>query len=129
MLTLLLLISVLSLPTDMPDITAPEVIVTIAPSSMDRYQLLKRKTPDTYTCRVTVRDAESDSPAIRAELVLSGGSDKVTRRIGDYTIDFSVTMKLQKAETDVTVKRSERVLTRQRSTVSFQSGQKIVPVD
>ena len=129
MLTLLLLISALSLPAEVPDITAPEVIVSVAPSSMDSYQLLKRKTPETYTCHARVQDAGSKLGVIAAELVLAGGTEKVTRRAGDYTLDFSVTMKLQRAETDVTVKRGDRVLTRQRSTITFQSGQKIVPVN
>jgi hypothetical protein len=129
MLTLLLLAATLSSPARMPEILAPEVMVTIAPSSMDEFQLLKRKTPETYTCTLLVRDADTKSAAIGADLVLRPGqSDKVSRVVGEYTLDFSVSMKNQRAETLVTVKRGDKVLTRQRSTVDLRTDQGIIPI-
>ena len=87
MLTLLLLAATLSSPARMPEILAPEVMVTIAPSSMDEFQLLKRKTPETYTCTLSVRDADTKSASIGADLVLRPGqSDKVSRVIGEALV-------------------------------------------
>ena len=135
MLTLLLLASTL-LPVQqaVPEITAPDVMVTIAPSSMDSYQLLKRRrTPDTYTCEAFVRDVDPPHRWLTATLVLlPGTSDTVTERAGEYSLEFKVKMMTLQAETSVTVKRGDKVLTRQRSTVYLRPSEtendRIIPV-
>ena len=126
MLTLLLLLSVTVTP---PDLTAPEVMISIHPSSMDSYQLLKRKTPDTYTCNALVTQAGTNVGYVSAELVVSPGTtEKITRRAGEYELDFAVTLKNQRAEAVATVKRGDKVLTRQRSTVYLKMDEKAVPI-
>lgn len=131
-LTLLLaLASVLAAqqPAAVPELTAPEVYVSIRPSSFDTYQLLRRRTPETFTCSASVTQAETHHLYVAAELVLRAGeSDKVTRTEGEYTLDFAVTMKKQRADTLVTVKRGEKVLTRQRSTMYLQTPEGVVPL-
>ena len=128
-LTLLYLTATLLATPELPVINAPEVIVTIAPSTHDEYQLLKRKTPDTYTCKVMVRDAETRAAALHAELVLvANQSDREVRKFGEYTLDFAVTMKGKTAQAEVTVKRGDKMLTRQRSTVSLDSQPGIIPI-
>jgi hypothetical protein len=133
MLTLLLLAAVIVTPAQAtPEINTPEVIITIAPSSMDSFQLLRRRrSPDTYTCEALVREATSNQPWIHAELILlPGTSDTITERVGDYSLEFTVKMMTMQANTTVTVKRGDKVLTRQRSTVYLRpmpSG-RIIPV-
>lgn len=129
MLTLLYLTAtLLATPPEPFVINAPEVIVSIAPSTHDEYQLLTRKTPDTYTCSAVVRDAEVRAVVMRSELVLlPNQSDREVRKFGDYTLEFAVTMKTKSAHAEVTVKRGDKVLTRQRSTVSLDSDPPIKP--
>src|SRR5437764_907009 len=63
MLTLVLLAASILAPSPSAPILTPafDVSVSIAPSSLDHYQLLRRKTPETFTCRAWVRDASSNS--------------------------------------------------------------------
>ena len=131
MLTLLLTLSsvLLQLPAQTPELTAPEVYVSIRPSSMDSYQLLRRRTPETFSCRAEVTQSGSHSLFLSADLVLlAGETQHVTTKRLDYTLEFAVTMKDRRAETIVTVKRGETLLTRQRSTMILQTPEAIVPV-
>jgi hypothetical protein len=126
MLTLLLLLAVTVTP---PDLTAPEVRISIHPSSMDSYQLLKRKTPDTYTCTALVTQAGTEIGYVSAELVVRPGHpETVTKYGGEYALDFSVTLKSQRAEAVATVKRGGKLLTRQRSTVYLKMDEGAVPI-
>ena len=128
MLTLLYLAATLLAAPATPVINAPEVFVTIAPSTHDEYQLLKRKTPDTYTCHAMVRDAETRGAALHAEVVLlPNQSDRVVRTSGEYTLEFAVTMKTKTAQAVVTVKRGDKMITRQSSTVSLDRDPAIMP--
>ena len=131
MLTLLLLALSLAAPAEIPDLEAPEVSVTIQPSSMDAYQLLRRQTPDTYTCQALVTEAGTHRLYVAAQLTaLAGHTEKVTRQAGDYSLEFAVKMGKAQADTTVTVKRGDKVLTRQRSTVYLKPMQDdgIIPV-
>jgi hypothetical protein len=127
MLTLLFVLNAAVIPAaDIPELTAPEVNISIQPSYLDSYQLLKRKTPETYTCSAWVEQAGAKPRRayITADLVVSpGGSEKVSRRVGDYALDFAVTMKDNRAHAEVTVKRGDQVLTRQSSTVYLNKPQ------
>jgi hypothetical protein len=131
MLTLLwILASVLpGAPAQIPEITAPEVYVSIQPSWMEPYQLLRRKTPDTYTCRATVTQAETSAIYLSAELFLHPGeTQKTSRTVAGHTLDFAVTMKNRRAESVVTVRRGEKLLTRQRSTIYLPTPEGVVPL-
>lgn len=133
MLTLLFILNaaVAAPAADIPELTAPEVRISVHPSFMDSYQLLKRKTPQTYTCTAFVMQAETHIGYLKAELVVSSGTtEKVSKKFGEYGLDFAVTVKNQMAETVVTVKRGDRVLTRQSSTVSLNiQDARVVPAD
>ena len=131
MLTLLWILTSVFPPAELerPELTAPEIHVSIAPSLYDRYQLLRRKTPGTFTCTASVSQAETRYGYLAAELVLQPGeSDKVTKRQGEYSLDFAVTIKNQRADALVTVKRGEKLLTRQRSTVYLKTDEGVVPL-
>jgi hypothetical protein len=52
----------------------------------------------------------------------------VTKRQGEYSLDFAVTIKNQRADALVTVKRGEKLLTRQRSTVYLKTDEGVVPL-
>lgn len=131
MLTLLLtLASVLTqAPTDIPDLTTPEVLVSIQPSVMaDSYQLLRRKTPETFTCRADVTQPGTHITYLAANLVLlPGETQRTVSQMRDYTLEFAVTLRDRRAETLVTVKRGEKLLTRQRSTMILQTPPAFVP--
>ena len=131
MLTLLLILNAAVTPApQIPDLTAPEVNISIRPSYMDSYQLLKRKTPDTYTCEAFVSEAGTNHAYIAAELVVTPGrTEKITKQNGDYGLDFAVTLKNNRAEAVATVKRGDKVLTRQRSTVYLNTREAaIIPI-
>ena len=130
MLTVLLVLAAINVqPAALPDLTAPDVRISITPSTMDPYQLLRRKTPQTYTCQATVSEADTRNLYVSAEIVIAPGeSQSVTRRQGEYTLDFSVKMRNQRADAVATVKRGEKVLTRQRSTMYLQTPEGVVPL-
>jgi|SRR5262245_33953347 len=134
MLTVLLVLAAISVRPGQrfreltaPELTTPEVTISIAPSSMDDYQLLRRRTPYTYTCQAWVFEADTQNLYVHAEIVIAPGESRsVTRKAGEYTLDFSVTLKNQRADSVVTVKRGEKVLTRQRSTMYVQMPEGVV---
>ena len=109
--------------------TAFDVSINIQPSSMDHYQLLKRKTPNTFTCVAEVIAPGNDGTHGRAEVVLlPGQADKVTEVFGAYSMDFSVRLKNNRAQAEVTVKRGEEIVSRQRSTVFIRTDEGVVPL-
>lgn len=106
-----------------------DVSIYIQPSSMDRYQLLRRKMPSTFTCRADVFAPGPNGAYGHAELVLlPGHSDKVTKEFGNYSMDFSVSLKNNRAHAEVTVKRGDQIVSRQRSTVFLRADEGIVPL-
>ena len=118
MLTLLFILNAAITPAQQAPDLATDVGVSIQPSSMSPYELLKRKTPETYTCRANVLQVEGHVINLSAEMAVAAGStEKVTRRNGEYQLEFSVTLKNKRAESVVAIKRGEKLLTRQRSTV------------
>ena len=133
MLTLLLLAVSLAVPAEIPDLEAPEVYVTIRPSTMDEFQLLRRATPYTYTCEAMVLQAEAKPRRIyvSAKLVaVPGQTETTTQRAGEYTLDFAVKMGRSQADATVTVTRGDKVITRQRSTIQVTAPQQagIIPL-
>ena len=132
MLTLVLLAASILAPSPSTPILTPafDVSVSIAPSSLDHYQLLRRKTPETFTCRAWVSDASSNSGFGWAELVVTPGSSaQTTKALAEgYTMEFSVTLKASRADSVVTIKRGERLITRQRSAVHLEQAEGNIPL-
>ena len=133
MLTAILLLvatTLIPVPDPTTDHPAFDVSISIQPSFMDQYQLLRRKTPDTFTCSAHVVIPDPDGAyGEHAELVLlPGQSDKVTKTFGDYTMDFSVRLKNNRAHAEVTVKRGDQIVSRQRSTVFLKADEGVVPL-
>ena len=123
----LLLVATTLTPTPAP--TAFDVSIYIQPSSMDHCQLLRRKTPNTFTCGADVIAPGPDGAYGHAELVLlPGQADKVTKEFGEYSMDFSVRLKNNRAQAEVTVKRGDQIVSRQRSTVFIRTDEGIVPL-
>ena len=132
MLTLLLLAISLAAPAAPPAVSpAIEVTIDIHPSSADHYQLLKRRpTPDTFTCQANVMEAESHRLYGDLNLVVGPGeSDHTTKTFGDYTMTFGVSLKNNRADAVVEVKRGEQLITRQRSIVHLQQPVGNVPLN
>ena len=116
MIMFLLFAAIASMPP--PPLEVPEVQVSIQPSSMDSIQLLRRQTPDTYTCEAAVFEAGTNHVYLVARLTaLPGKTETVTKHAADYALEFTVKMTAIAAQTTVTVKRGDKMLTRQRSTV------------
>src|ERR1041384_4507440 len=110
MLTLLFILIAAVTPAQQTPDLATDAGVSIQPSSLGPYQLLKRKAPDTYSCRANVLQAEGHVINLSAEMSMAKGStEKVTRRNGEYELEFSVTLKNNRAESVVAVKRGERL--------------------
>jgi len=129
LMALLLLLATTLTPAPAATQPAFDVSISIQPSSMDHYQLLRRKTPDTFTCVAEVMAPGAGVAYGRAELVLlPGKADKVTKAFGPYSMDFSVRLKNNRAHADVTVKRGDQVVSRQRSTVFLRMDEGAVPL-
>jgi hypothetical protein len=116
-----------------PTIAEPlEVHVGIAPSIYDSMQLLKRATPNTYTCDALVIDDAKRVVAF-AKLVAEPGRKETTKRVnGDFEVEFGVLIAPvgDHAETRVTVRRSGSVIMRQSSKIRLMnvSTKKYIPV-
>jgi hypothetical protein len=111
-----------------------DIRVDVHPSNEDPYQLLARRTPLTYTCSTVV--FEADSQPLRAygsaELVVSpGGSEKTKKTFGEFAIAFvaSVNQTADRAQTDVTIMRGEKIIARQHASMLLKHQEpKFVPV-
>jgi hypothetical protein len=68
MIMFLLFAAIASMPP--APLEVPEVHVSIQPSSMDSYQLLRRQTPDTYTCEADVTEAGTNRMYVHARLTM-----------------------------------------------------------
>ena len=109
-----------------------EVRVDIAPSILDPMQLLKRPTPETYTCNAVVMDDNKQIVGF-AKLVAEPGHREITTHTnGDVKVEFAVMIAPagDRAETKVTVSRSGTVFMRQSSIVRLMnvSGKKYIPL-
>jgi hypothetical protein len=106
------------------DAPALQVDTSIRPVTEDRYQLLRRATPGMYRCSVVVHD-EPGSRRVWAtkDIVLAAGeSGEETAIFGPLQLHFRASLgeKLDRAETNVTVTRDGRIVSRQTSTVWLQ---------
>lgn len=126
-----------TLPGEKTPLVSPafEIRVVVAPSSTDQYQLLKRKTPETYSCSAMVAAPDTVYTYATANLVASPGKkESVTRRFSDeYELKFTVTVDARNlhAKTVTEISREGVVLTRQSSTFVLRHDNKsdVVPVE
>ncbi|HSP14648.1 MAG TPA: hypothetical protein VLV78_07845 [Thermoanaerobaculia bacterium] len=125
----------LSAATTQPPI-APrslEVQINIAPSILDPLQLLRRSTPNTYTCDAVVLDDEKHAVIGLAKVVAEPGRRETAKRVnGETEVEFGVLIAPagDRADTKVTVRRSGVVVVRQSATIRLinVSGKKYVPL-
>ena len=108
--------------------------VQIGPSTGDPFQLLRRATPDTYTCRAFVHYANDPTESFAAlELVVAPGhheTKSLKARGLDVTFTVGVSKASDRAVTQVTAKRGgDQYVLNQRSEVELRPpGRTIVPL-
>lgn len=105
------------------DATPLGVNVVIAPSTRDPYMLLERATPNTYTCRAQIYDANDRAYVFNsAEVIVSPGgkqSETVTVNGLEMTFTVGVSKEQDKAVTQVIAKRGEKMVLNQRSEIEL----------
>src|SRR6185503_3153965 len=109
------------------------VQVTIAPSTHDPYQLLRRATPETYTCRAFVYDATNERYGFASpEVIVAAGERQTTTERADgleVTFTVGVSKENDRAATEVVAKRGDKIVLRQKSDVVLRGpGRAIVPL-
>ena len=105
--------------------------VDVQPSTMDEYNLLTRKTPQTYTCSVLVYQIGTRVALSAPHLVvLPGKSETQSATSSGYTVEFTaaISANSDRAYTRVIVKHADTVLNDQDSTVIFTRQARNVPV-
>ena len=107
--------------------------VQIAPSTRDPYQLLRRATTYTYTCRAAVHFADDPTePFAAVDLVVAPGDheSKTTKARGlDITFTVGVNKSSDRAVTQVTAKRGDKFVLNQRSEIELRRPeQAIIPL-
>ena len=107
--------------------------VTVAPSTRDPYQLLRRPTPETYTCRAVVYDADDPQYGFASlEVVVAAGqkqSQSVTVKGLTSTFTVGISKENHHAVTQVTAKRGEKFVLNQRSEIELRPpARTIVPL-
>jgi len=109
------------------------VRVSVAPSAHDEFQLLRRATPDSYTCRASVYDATDERYGFVAPEVIVAAGERQTKteaRDGlEVTFTVAVSMDNDRAATEVVAKRGEKIVLRQKSDIVLRTpGRTIVPL-
>jgi hypothetical protein len=113
--------------------TALAVAISIAPSTASEYHLLRRASPETYTCRAEITGtADPHYTYATPTVVVAPGEQQTTTAKGDG-LDVSFTVAVSRAndraKTEVVVKRAGAVLLRQKSDVILRTpGRAIVPL-
>ncbi len=109
------------------------VQVSIAPSTHDPYQLLRRATPETYTCRAFVYDATDERYGFAAPevIVAAGERQTATERTDGLAVTFTVAVSKEndRAATEVVAKHGDKIVLRQKSDILLRTpGRTIVPL-
>jgi hypothetical protein len=111
------------------------VEVTIAPTENDPYQLLgpKRSIPGAYRCTARVYDAsETRFTFVAPQVVVSPGRrESKTVKEQDLSVTFTVAVSQanDRAMTEVTAKRGDKIVLKQKSDVMLRTpGRAIVPL-
>jgi hypothetical protein len=107
--------------------------VQIGPSTRDPYQLLRRTTPDTYTCRALVYDANDRSYVFASlDVVVAPGekeSKSVTAQDLTTTFTVGVSKNSDRAIAQVTSKRGGKIVFNQRSEIELRRPERtIIPL-
>ena len=120
-----------AMKTDDP--TPLGVDVSIAPSTRDPYMLLRRATPDTYTCRAHIYDANDPHYGFAmAEVVVAPG-EKEKKTVVVQGLEMTFTVAIGKgsdlATTKVVAKRGDKIVLNQSSVVELRGPSRtIVPL-
>lgn len=109
------------------------VRVSIAPSTHDPYQLLRRETPETYKCRAVVYTVADETKGIAAPEVVVAAGERQSRTVTDRGLRVTFTAAISKgndrAATEVEIKRGEKIVFQQNSDVVLRApGRAIVPL-
>jgi hypothetical protein len=109
------------------------VRVSVAPTSNDSYQLLRRATPDTYTCSASVYDATDERYGFVApEVIVAAGERQTKTEVRDgFEVTFTVAVSKanDRAATEVVAKRGEKIVLRQKSDIVLRTpGRTIIPL-
>lgn len=109
------------------------VQVSIAPSVHDPYQLLRRTTPETYTCRAYVYDATDERYGFASpEVVVAPGERQTKTEVREglsVTFTVAVSKTNDRAATEVVARRGDKIVLRQKSNVVLRTpGRTIVPL-
>lgn len=109
----------------LPDVDRFEISVDVLPSSQaGEFQLLRRGTPETYTCRAYVGPAGEKKTFFAPKLVLLPGEHRAaTQNAGPYSATFSVSINkpTDRADVAVDVTKNGILVARQRSTLWLAS--------
>ena len=98
--------------------------VDVRPTMTSEYQLLTRPSPDTYTCSVSIVDAQSEK-AIGTIRTVAGMTrpEVVINDVNGYHVEFTVRIRpgelFNTADVRVTVTQGNSVVAKQGSTVSL----------
>ncbi|MBV9494033.1 MAG: hypothetical protein JOZ54_07285 [Acidobacteria bacterium] len=104
----------------LPDVDRFEISVEVLPTSQAEFQLLRRETPETYTCRASVGPAGEKKAFFAPKLVLLPGEHRsATQNAGPYSATFSVSINkpTDRADVSVDVTKNGVLVARQRSTL------------
>jgi hypothetical protein len=109
------------------------VQISIAPSGHDEYQLLRRATPDTYTCRAFIYDATNERYGFAdPQVIVAAGERQTTTESRDgleVTFTVAVSKENDRAAAEVVAKRGDKIVLRQKSDVVLRGpGRTIVPL-
>ena len=103
------------------DAPALDIETTIRPVTQDPYMLLDRPKPGMFRCQVFVHDAPGSNRVwTTKDIVLGPGeSGESTNELGNLKLLFRarISKSFDRADTDVTLLRDDKVINRQRSTV------------
>lgn len=109
------------------------VQVSIAPSAHDPYQLLRRATPDTYTCRAFVYDATDERYGFATpQVIVAAGERQTATELRDgleVTFTVAVSKENDRAATEVVAKRGDKIVLQQKSDIVLRGPSRtIVPL-
>jgi len=101
------------------------VRVSVQPSTLDPYQLLRRTRPETYTCRASVYDATQERFEFAApEVIVAAGERQTAVEVKDgLEVIFTVAVSRQsdRAATEVMAKRGDKIVLQQKSDVVLRA--------
>jgi hypothetical protein len=105
-----------------PTIPPVGIEVTVQPSAMDAYQLLRRATPSTYTCEVYITKPGTKGVFATSKVIVKPG-EKETSTIKtkqfDATFSVRVNRSRNRAAAEVVISREGTVMFEQKSYINL----------